>query len=80
MHVHRFTGGDREKKKNEAPHINKESSPLRVFVLYFASVIDLLVRETNRYYHEYLDRRDETPNPLPDIINPDMFLFLGIIL
>ena len=80
MHVHRFTGGDRGKKKNEAPHINKVSSPLRVFMLYFATVIDLLVRETNRYYHEYLDRRDETPNPLPDITNPEMFLFLGIIL
>jgi hypothetical protein len=27
-----------------------------------------------------LDRRDETPNPLPDITNPEMFLFLAIIL
>jgi hypothetical protein len=80
MHVHRFTGGDRGKKKKEAPHINKESSPLCVFMLSFAFVIDLLVTETNRYYHLYLDRRDETRKPLPDITNPEMFLFLAIIL
>ena len=42
-------------------------------------VIDLLVTETNRYYHQYLDRRDETPNPLPDITKSEMFLFLAII-
>ena len=43
-HVHRCTGSDRE-KQNEAPHINKESSPLSIFMLYFASVIDLLVTD-----------------------------------
>jgi hypothetical protein len=64
-HVHRFTGGDGGKKKNEAPHTNKESSHLSVFMLYFASVIDLLVTQTNRYYHQYLDRRDETRNTKP---------------
>jgi hypothetical protein len=48
-------------------------------MLYFVSVIDLLVTETNRYYHQYVDRSDETPNPLPDITNPKMFLFLVII-
>jgi hypothetical protein len=38
-HVHRFTGSDRGKKKNEAPHINKESSPLSVFMLNFALLL-----------------------------------------
>jgi hypothetical protein len=80
-HVHRFTGSDRgKKKKNKAPNINKESLPLSVFMLCFTSVVDLLVTETNRYYHQYLDRHDETPNPLPDITNPEMFLFLAISL
>jgi hypothetical protein len=55
-HVHQDAGGDRRKKQNEAPHINKDSSLLSVFMLYFASVIDLLVTETNRYYHQCLDR------------------------
>jgi hypothetical protein len=55
-HVHQYTGSDRGKKQNEAPHINKDSSPLSIFVLSFVSVIDLLVTETNRYYHQYLNR------------------------
>jgi hypothetical protein len=48
-------------------------------MLYFTSVIYLLLTETNRYYHQHLDRHDRTPNPLPDIMNPEMFLFLAII-
>jgi hypothetical protein len=76
--VHQYTGGDRGKKQNETPHINKDSSPLSIFMLYFVSVIDLLVTETNRYSHQYLDRQDKTPTPLPDIMNSEMFLFLAI--
>jgi hypothetical protein len=78
-HVHRFTGGDRGKKKNEAPHLNKDLSPLSVCMLCFESVIDFLVIETNRYYHQYLDRHDKTPNPLPDIMSPEIVLFLVIM-
>jgi hypothetical protein len=62
-HVHQYTGGNRGKKQNEVPRINKDSSPFSIFMLYFASVIDLLVTETNRYNHQYLDRRDENTNP-----------------
>jgi hypothetical protein len=80
MHVHQFTGSDIGKKKSEAPHINKDLSPLCVFVLCFASIIDLLlVTETNRHYHQYLDRRYKTPNPWSDILKPEMFLFLAIM-
>lgn len=66
-HVHRSTGGDKGKKQSEAPHISKDLSPLSFFKLYFTSLSDLLVTETNRYHHQYLDRCDRTPNPLPDI-------------
>jgi len=48
-HVHQFTGSDRGKKQNKAPYINKDSSPLSGFMLYFTSVICLLVTKTNRY-------------------------------
>jgi hypothetical protein len=70
----------RGKKQNKAPHTNKDSSPLSIFMLYFASVIDLLVTETNRYFHQHLDRQDETSTPIPDITNCKMFLFLAIII
>jgi hypothetical protein len=67
-------------KIGEAPHINNTSNPLAVFMLFFAEVIGLLVVETNRYYHQYLDTIDQGPSPLPDISEAEMFLFLGIIL
>ena len=64
--AHTYTGGPRGKKDNEASHINDSSSPLSVFLLYFAEIITLLVVETNRYYHDYLDRLDDGPSPDPD--------------
>ena len=77
-HVHQFAGGDRGKKQKKAPHIHKDSSPLCFLMLYFTSVLHVLLTQTKRYYHQHLDRNDRTPNPLPDIINPEMFLFLAI--
>jgi hypothetical protein len=60
------------------PHINDSSSPLSVFLLYFAEIITLLVVETNRYYHDHLDRLDEEPSPLPDVTEAEMLVFLVI--
>jgi uncharacterized membrane protein YwaF len=48
-------------------------------MLYFASVTELLVTETNRHYHQYFDRPDETPTPLPLTTNSEMLLFIAII-
>jgi hypothetical protein len=78
--VYQFTCLDRDKNQNEVPHVDKAASLLSVFTLRFATVIDLLVTQNHRYYHQYLDRRDKTPNPLPEIMNSEMFLFLAIIL
>jgi hypothetical protein len=55
------------------------SSLLSVLMLYFASVTELLVTETNRHCHQYLDRPDQTPTPLPLTTNSEMFLFIAII-
>jgi hypothetical protein len=71
-HIHRW------KRDKEAPHINDGSSPLSVFLLYFAEIITLLVVETNRYYHDHLDRLDEGPSPLPDVTEAEMVLFLAM--
>ena len=51
---------------------------LRVFLLYFAEIITLLVVETNRYYHDYIDRLDDGPSPEPDVTEAEMFLFLAL--
>jgi hypothetical protein len=65
---------------NEAPHVNKDSTPFCVFMLYFAGIIRLLVEETNRYYNEYLNKLEDGPSPRPDVTDSEMFLFLGIII
>jgi hypothetical protein len=46
--IHKFTEGPSELRQNEAP-------PLSVFMLFFLEIIQLLVEDTNRYYHQYLD-------------------------
>jgi hypothetical protein len=73
--AHTFTGAPRGKKNNEVSHINDGSSPLSVFLLYFAEIISLLVVEINRYYHDYIDRLDEGPSPEPDVTKAEMFVF-----
>jgi len=37
-------------KKSEAPHINKDCSPLSVLMLFFTEILHLLVEQTNLYY------------------------------
>lgn len=76
--AHTYTGGPRGKKDNEASHINDGSSPLSVFLLYFAEIITLLVFETNRYYQDYIDGFDEGPSPEPDVTEAEMFVFLAL--
>jgi len=68
----------RVKKDNEASHINDSSSPLGIFLLYFAELITLLVVETKCYCHDYIDRLDNGTSPEPDVIEAKMFVFLAL--
>jgi len=54
------------------------SSPLSVFLLYFAENISLLVVETNRYYQDYIDGLDGGPSSEPDVTEAEMFVFLAL--
>jgi len=36
--------------------------------------------ETNRYYHDYIDRLDDGPSPEPDVTEAEMFVFLALTL
>jgi len=66
---HLYRGPQGGKRNIEAPNINASSSPLSVFLLYFEEIITLLVVETNRHYHDYLDRLDQGPSSQPDVTN-----------
>ena len=47
--IHPFVSPAKGVKKSEAPHINKDSSPLSVFMLFFTQIFHLLVEQTNVY-------------------------------
>ena len=76
--MYTFTGGPRGKRNSEAPHLNDSSSSLSVFLLYFVEIITMLVVETNRYYHDHLERLDEVPSPQPDVTEAEMLVFLAV--
>jgi len=56
-----------------------QSSPVSIFMLFFVEIIQLLMEETNRYRHQYLDTLDKGQSPLSDVTVQEMCLFLAII-
>jgi hypothetical protein len=54
--VHPFIGAFSGLKIQEAPHVNKDSSPITFFCLFFMDV--MLVADTNKYYNQYLGTLD----------------------
>ena len=60
--VHTFIGPP-NRKSSEAAHITRESTPLCILMLFFAEFITLLVVNTNRNYHQFLDNFEDGPSP-----------------
>jgi len=56
--IHPFTGCPSGLRIQEAPHVNKDSTPITAFLLFFMEVSQLLVAETNKFYSQYLDKLD----------------------
>ena len=65
-------------KRNEAPHINKDSLPLSVFMLFFAEIFHLLVEQINMYYQQHLDGQARPSRQLPNIMLLDMVTFIAL--
>ena len=78
--IHRFVGPPKGVKKSEAPHINKDSSPLSVLMLFFTEIFHLLVEQTNLYYQQHLDSQAGPTPLLPDVTLPDMMTFIALAL
>ena len=55
--IHPFVGPAKGVKKSEAPHVNKDSLPLSVLMLFFTEIFHLLVEQTNVYNQQHLDRQ-----------------------
>jgi hypothetical protein len=67
-------------KESEAPHINKDSLPLSVFMLFFTEIFHLLVEQTNIHYQQHLGRQAGPNRRLPDITLLDMMTFIALAL
>ena len=78
--IHPFVGPAKGVKESEAPHINTDSSPLSVLLLFFTEIFHLLVEQTNMYYQQHIDRQAGPSRRLPDITLPDMMTFVALAL
>jgi len=63
-----------------APHINKDTSPLSVLMLFLTEIFHLLVEQTDIYHQQHLDRQAAPSRRLPDITVPDMMTFITLAL
>ena len=58
--IHPFVGPAKGVEESEASHINKDSSPLSVLMLFFTEIFHLLVEQTNVYYQQHLRQTSRT--------------------
>jgi len=72
--------GPPNRKSSEAAHITRESTTLSVLLLFFVEIITLLVVETNRYYHQFLDSFEDGLSPQREVTEAEMFAFLALTL
>ena len=77
--VHTFIGAP-NRKSSEVAHIMRESTPLSNLLLFFTEMITLLVVETYRYYHQFLDNTDDGLSPQREVTEAEMFSFLALTL
>jgi len=78
--IYPFVGPAKGVKKSEVPHINKDSSPLSVLLLFFTEIFHLLVEQINVYNQQHLDGQTRPSRRLPDITLPDMMIFIALAL
>jgi len=67
-------------KNIQAPHINKDSSPLAVFMLFFTDIFLLLVEQKNLYYSQHWGREAGTSRRLSDLTYPEKMTFTALAL
>ena len=68
-----FTGPPSGVNRSAAPDINAESSPLSIFMLFFRQIFQLILEETNRYFHQYTASKNTVST---SVQSPDTQVFL----
>jgi len=77
-----FTGPPSGVSRSTAPDINAESSPLSLFMLFFRQIFQLILEETNCYFHQYTASKNtaSTSTQSPDITIGEIYTFFAIII
>jgi len=77
-----FTGPPDGVNRSAASDICAESSPFSIFILFFRQVFQIILRETNRYFHQYMSSRTtgSTSAHLSDITIEEMYTFFGLVI
>jgi len=77
-----FTGPPNGVDQSAASDINAESSPFSIFILFFREVFQIILTETNRYFHQYMLSRPtgSTSAQPPDITIEEMYTFFGLVI
>ena len=75
--IHPFVGPAKGLKNSEVLHINKDSSPLAVLMLFFTEIFQLLVKQSTLYYQQHLDRKAGPSRQLPDMTFTALTLQMG---
>jgi hypothetical protein len=52
--IHDFTGLTNGISQSAVPYISPNSSPFTIFFHYFRQIFVIVLRETNRYFHQYI--------------------------
>ena len=69
-------------KQSAASDINAESSSFSIFILFFRQVFQIILTETNRYFHKYMTSKTtgSTSAQPPDITIEEIYAFFGLII
>jgi len=77
-----FTGPPNGVNQSAASDINAESSPFSIFILIIREVFEIILTETNRYFHQYMSSRTtgSTSAQPSDITIKEIYTFFGLVI
>jgi hypothetical protein len=77
-----FTGPLYGVNRLAASDINAESSPFSIFIHFFSQIFQIMLDETNHYFHQYMASKNtgSTSAQPPDITIEEMYSFFALVI
>jgi hypothetical protein len=75
-----FTGPPNGVNRTAASDINAESTPFSIFIHLFRQIFQIILTETNPYFHQYMPSRTTgtTKAQPPDVTIEEMYTFFAL--